>query len=109
MRTRPDERGGGILADEMGMGKSLSILTLIVDTLEAGQEWANQQNENIDIGKQYSRSTLIVVSSARRSSRSLDNCGENKLTLLKFSSTIGQTKSESTTTLSLITITSLKG
>uniref|UniRef100_A0A0D2XLY5 Helicase ATP-binding domain-containing protein n=1 Tax=Fusarium oxysporum (strain Fo5176) TaxID=660025 RepID=A0A0D2XLY5_FUSOF len=35
---RPEERGGGILADDMGMGKSLSILALIMKTLDNGQQ-----------------------------------------------------------------------
>ncbi|KAJ0372873.1 hypothetical protein COL26b_008881 [Colletotrichum chrysophilum] len=65
-RTRPEERGGGILADEMGMGKSLSILSLIVNTAQTGQEWAVQENSNDDKLKDisYSGSTLVVVSSA---------------------------------------------
>lgn len=63
---QPDERGGGILADEMGMGKSLSILALITKTLNDGQEWAQQQNASAEGKKapKYSRSTLVVVSSA---------------------------------------------
>ncbi|RYP79133.1 hypothetical protein DL771_000111 [Monosporascus sp. 5C6A] len=63
---KPDERGGGILADEMGMGKSLSILALITKTLNDGQEWAQQQNGSVEGKKapKYSRSTLVVVSSA---------------------------------------------
>lgn len=66
-RTRPEERGGGILADEMGMGKSLSILSLIVNTAQTGREWAVQENSNDDKLKDisYSGSTLVVVSSAR--------------------------------------------
>ncbi|KAL0931446.1 DNA repair and recombination protein rad5c [Colletotrichum truncatum] len=65
-RTRPDEKGGGILADEMGMGKSLSILSLIVKTLENGQAWAEQENNSDEKIKDvsYSGATLIVVSSA---------------------------------------------
>ncbi|KAJ5014593.1 DNA repair protein RAD5B [Colletotrichum sp. SAR 10_99] len=65
-REKPEERGGGILADEMGMGKSLSILSLIVNTARAGQEWAVQENNNDDKLKDisYSGSTLVVVSSA---------------------------------------------
>ncbi|KAI1488686.1 SNF2 family N-terminal domain-containing protein [Biscogniauxia mediterranea] len=63
---QPDERGGGILADEMGMGKSLSILALITKTLDDGQEWAQQQNDSVKGKKapKYTRSTLVVVSSA---------------------------------------------
>ncbi|KAI8213049.1 SNF2 family domain-containing protein [Colletotrichum sp. SAR 10_76] len=64
--TKPEERGGGILADEMGMGKSLSILSLIVKTLQNGREWAEQENgmdgKPKDIS--YSGSTLVIVPSA---------------------------------------------
>lgn len=66
-RTRPEEKGGGILADEMGMGKSLSILSLIIETLEDGQRWAETQRlvEEPRHVKAHTPSTLIVVSSAR--------------------------------------------
>ncbi|KAK1989120.1 SNF2 family domain-containing protein [Colletotrichum cereale] len=65
-KTQPDEKGGGILADEMGMGKSLSILSLIVTTLQNGQQWAQQEERNSDKSRElcYSGSTLVVVSSA---------------------------------------------
>ncbi|VUC29297.1 unnamed protein product [Clonostachys rosea] len=62
---RPEESGGGILADEMGMGKSLSILALAMKTLDDGQQWADELNIG-PVGKKpikHSRSTLIVVSS----------------------------------------------
>ncbi|KAL7924430.1 SNF2 family N-terminal domain-containing protein [Trichoderma austrokoningii] len=63
---RPDERGGGILADEMGMGKSLSILALIMKTLEDGKSWAEQQESSTIVEEeiQRSRSTLVIVPSA---------------------------------------------
>ncbi|KAJ4267530.1 hypothetical protein NW762_003637 [Fusarium torreyae] len=63
---RPEEKGGGILADDMGMGKSLSILALVMKTLDNGQEWAKQKNAEHKGRKNltYSRSTLIVVSAA---------------------------------------------
>ncbi|KAL2681200.1 hypothetical protein Neosp_008807 [[Neocosmospora] mangrovei] len=63
---RPDEKGGGILADEMGMGKSLSILALVMRTLDQGQEWAKEKNEENKDRKsvKFSRSTLVVVSAA---------------------------------------------
>lgn len=51
----------------MGMGKSLSILTLIVDSINDGQDWADQKNSEHAGHRtpvQYSRSTLVVVSSA---------------------------------------------
>ncbi|KAF5663727.1 hypothetical protein FHETE_7432 [Fusarium heterosporum] len=63
---RPEENGGGILADDMGMGKSLSILALVMKTLDNGMEWAKQKNMEHKGRKslQYSRSTLVVVSAA---------------------------------------------
>ncbi|KAF4990996.1 hypothetical protein FGRMN_8117 [Fusarium graminum] len=63
---RPEERGGGILADDMGMGKSLSILALVMKTLDNGMEWAEQKNAEHKGRKslQHSRSTLVVVSAA---------------------------------------------
>ena len=41
-RTKPPEVLGGILADMMGLGKTLSILSLIVGSLREAQEWAKQ-------------------------------------------------------------------
>ncbi|EHK18064.1 uncharacterized protein TRIVIDRAFT_44486, partial [Trichoderma virens Gv29-8] len=63
---RPNERGGGILADEMGMGKSLSILALIMKTLDDGKEWARQQENSpkVEEAIRRSRSTLVIVPSA---------------------------------------------
>ncbi|KAK2808657.1 hypothetical protein FQN50_004521 [Emmonsiellopsis sp. PD_5] len=51
------ETGGGILADEMGMGKSLSILSLLVWTLEDARNWAYSCATS-------SGATLIIVPSA---------------------------------------------
>ncbi|KAL6922291.1 hypothetical protein FSST1_006317 [Fusarium sambucinum] len=64
--TRPEEKGGGILADDMGMGKSLSILALVMKTLDNGQEWANLKNAEHKGRKttRFSRSTLVIVSAA---------------------------------------------
>ncbi|KAK7927958.1 SNF2 family DNA-dependent ATPase [Apiospora marii] len=36
----PPETFGGILADMMGLGKTLSILSLVVSTLDAAEEWS---------------------------------------------------------------------
>ncbi|KAF1946973.1 hypothetical protein EJ02DRAFT_334582 [Clathrospora elynae] len=64
----PTETGGGILADEMGMGKSLSILALILRTLDAAHGWTNRVNtsngESSETwGRRHSNATLIVASS----------------------------------------------
>lgn len=63
---RPEERGGGILADDMGMGKSLSILALIMKTLDNGQEWAEERDTEHKSRRshKFSRSTLVIVSAA---------------------------------------------
>jgi SWI/SNF-related matrix-associated actin-dependent regulator of chromatin subfamily A3 len=63
LRTEQDERGGGILADEMGMGKSLSILSLIVHTLEDAKEWQKQPRREDVILKPRSAATLVIVPS----------------------------------------------
>lgn len=51
----------------MGMGKSLSILALIAKTLDDGNEWAQQHNDSAEDKEalKHSRSTLVVVPSAR--------------------------------------------
>ncbi|KAF2230719.1 hypothetical protein EV356DRAFT_453359 [Viridothelium virens] len=61
-----EEKGGGILADEMGMGKSLSILSLMMRTLEDGENWANEKiiEDEHRLTKLRSRATLVIVSSA---------------------------------------------
>ena len=54
------------------MGKTLSILALAMNTIDVGEEWARQQNsDNEGHGslKKYTRSTLVVVPSARKLAR----------------------------------------
>jgi SWI/SNF-related matrix-associated actin-dependent regulator of chromatin subfamily A3 len=71
--VEPNETGGGILADEMGMGKTLSILALVLRTLGAAHNWVRQvdaANETaLGMGRYRHRSaaTLIVASSDRKS------------------------------------------
>ncbi|KAB5535361.1 SNF2 family domain-containing protein [Coniochaeta sp. 2T2.1] len=65
--VRPDESGGGVLADEMRMGKSLAILALIIRTLDRAHEWGNnhRSDEQSHSGSYtYSHSTLVIVPSA---------------------------------------------
>ncbi|UPX12309.1 uncharacterized protein EKO05_0002863 [Ascochyta rabiei] len=61
------EIGGGILADEMGMGKTLLMLALIIRTLDAAHQFALETPLQIAQGslllKNRSRATLIVASS----------------------------------------------
>ncbi|CAI7571851.1 unnamed protein product [Penicillium bialowiezense] len=60
---RPDESGGGILADEMGMGKSLTTLVLIRNTAGAARGWAAQSSTlpKTSLAGTPCRATLIVV------------------------------------------------
>ncbi|MCJ1402420.1 hypothetical protein MMC11_005640 [Xylographa trunciseda] len=65
-RSRPPEVLGGILADMMGLGKTLSILSLIVGSLDAASEWAKQEPQPTAINreivlKRNSRTTLLVA------------------------------------------------
>lgn len=64
--TKPPEVLGGILADMMGLGKTLSILSLIVGGLDDSVEWAKQLPSESDVdGVQSqlvrnSKATLLV-------------------------------------------------
>ncbi|EED22940.1 helicase, putative [Talaromyces stipitatus ATCC 10500] len=61
----PDESGGGILADEMGMGKSLTTLVLIEKTLDDARQWAEVQKTHPEdtMAKRRCRATLVIVPS----------------------------------------------
>ena len=67
-RAPSSEIGGGILADEMGMGKSLSILALITKTIESSQQWEHGKNSHRDDSatthQKPIRATLVLVPSA---------------------------------------------
>ncbi|KAK5057582.1 hypothetical protein LTR84_011582 [Exophiala bonariae] len=66
-RSLPSEVGGGILADEMGMGKTFCVLALVVGTLRDAHSWSNDDGvhlaEGISPTKILSRATLVVVPS----------------------------------------------
>ena len=68
-RTIASETGGGILADEMGMGKSLSTLALITKTLDKAYDWVveNKVNPEDHNRQKACRATLVLVPSASRS------------------------------------------
>jgi SNF2 family DNA or RNA helicase len=57
----PNELGGGILADDMGMGKSFSTLALIASTLDEATSWSQEEAPNSR--KCRSKGTLIIVPS----------------------------------------------
>jgi len=70
----PREDFGGILGDEMGLGKSLSMLSSIFVSSRTAREFADNwaavsHHEN---AKPTTRATLIVVPSAREYSESID-------------------------------------
>ncbi|QDS76077.1 hypothetical protein FKW77_006002 [Venturia effusa] len=67
-RIEHAETGGGILADEMGMGKTLSILALITKTMIKAHDWASQKVADEADGelpmKKRTAATLVIVPSA---------------------------------------------
>ncbi|KAK8050946.1 SNF2 family domain-containing protein [Apiospora rasikravindrae] len=66
--TEPDERGGGVLADEMGTGKSLSTLALITRTLATANLWLQQKRDaQITTSKliRHAATTLVIIPSAQ--------------------------------------------
>ncbi len=69
----PREDFGGILGDEMGLGKSLSMLSSIFITSNTAKAFAdNLTAESLhETSKPATRATLIVVPSAREYSRAL--------------------------------------
>jgi len=64
-KTLPLETGGGIIADEMGMGKTFSMVALIVRTLEDAAVRASEKETHLEEGiaptKRLSRATLVVA------------------------------------------------
>lgn len=62
-RTKPPEVLGGILADMMGLGKTLSILALIVRSLDEAKQFGQQRSPETDGEKSLilnSKTTLLV-------------------------------------------------
>ena len=62
--AKPPEVLGGILADMMGLGKTLSILSLIVGSLKEAQTWAEEQPVAVPFAEvalvRNSKTTLLV-------------------------------------------------
>ena len=64
---RPDPALGGILADVMGLGKTLTVLAGICSTLEQARQSVSQLNHLVEDSSLYrSMSTLVVVPSSRK-------------------------------------------
>ena len=60
------ETGGGLLADDMGMGKTRSTLSLIAKRLPAAREWSQSEKDptaGTESGEVRSKATLVVVPS----------------------------------------------
>jgi SWI/SNF-related matrix-associated actin-dependent regulator of chromatin subfamily A3 len=84
----PEETGGGILADEMGMGKTLCVLALTLESLSVAQDWVVQNtatgNEPPEGWRCRPRckATLIVASSDRSYPKAFLRSGNITLTPL---------------------------
>ena len=71
----PVERVGGILADEMGLGKTLTVLATILRTAKEAASFSENSQWSVKITSNgavhteqiYSKATLVVVPSARKS------------------------------------------
>jgi SWI/SNF-related matrix-associated actin-dependent regulator of chromatin subfamily A3 len=67
---RPPETGGGVLADTMGLGKTLSVLAIVAKSMDEARAWEKDEEQalskNIPDTKKSSRATLVVVSSFRK-------------------------------------------
>lgn len=65
--VQPPELGGGILADEMGMGKTFSTLALILSSLKRAKEWSRDHQSRLEDDLPatipLSHATLVVVPS----------------------------------------------
>ncbi|KAF3025341.1 hypothetical protein E8E15_008776 [Penicillium rubens] len=62
---KPEEALGGLLADMMGLGKTLSILSLITSSLGSAEEWTEMAPDPVLVrrtpGIRNTRTTLLVV------------------------------------------------
>ena len=72
--SKPYECRGGILADEMGMGKSLSLLALVMHTLDHARVSSQRFKETFFQGHEGghpSRATLIITPKSSTEFRSI--------------------------------------
>src|SRR5215469_1218653 len=66
----PSYSKGGILADVMGLGKTLSMISAIVSSLPRATEYATATHQNFAsaVSGCRSRATLVIVTSMRNTS-----------------------------------------
>lgn len=70
----PPEKGGGILADEMGMGKTLTMIALIIQLLSEAHQLAAETRSSgqyTGAASHFAHSTLVIVPSECRSEISM--------------------------------------
>jgi hypothetical protein len=74
---KPQGSRGGILADNMGMGKSLSLLALIMHTLDHARS-SRQRCGGVRVGEGQGtnppRATIIITQKSSNESRSTPTC-----------------------------------
>lgn len=66
-QDRPKENLGGIIADQMGLGKTLSMLAAISLTRNAAAEFAGDTVSSSMEDRPKTKATLIIVPSACKS------------------------------------------
>ena len=67
-RPQRDEAKGGIIADDMGLGKSLVMLSTIAGSLDRAEQFVSAENQTLPSQPQpkvASRATLILAPSSR--------------------------------------------
>ena len=78
-RRRLPECRGGLLSDEMGMGKSCSVLALIVHSLEQAELFkaTPQFDRDLSLGQRRCRATLVVTPKSSMHTKNLSNASSD--------------------------------
>ena len=59
----PDQTMGGLLADQMGLGKTLTVIALIASTIDAAEHWCHNAEKDFAHGRELTnvRCTLVIA------------------------------------------------
>lgn len=73
----PDQFCGGIIADNMGLGKTLTMIALVTTDLDKDMTDVARWTDDFQSSKFFTPATLIVVLPSRKSLRSDHNDGSS--------------------------------